>query len=852
MVDKNFFPLENLMSFRRPEELQKFIDSLNKDDFSWRNVGDDETNFPRLAISRSGVRAIIERITNAFDAILENEKEIRNKPEDEKILSPRESIEKWFDIRGGHISSLQDKERRKMAQESIELILDDSGIEKRPTVTVRDHGIGIHPEEFPKTVVGLGGSLKRGKKYLLGAYGWGGSQTFMWCNDALKKANIESLPLAIIVSRKNPKLLKEGQKDEVGWTVVRYRDNPNEKHGVFQYLVDSSKKVPTTSPKNLPKRFSYGTEVIHLAYDLEKFYGRMTLASYRLFQSLLFDPVLPFWLYDNRTEEGRTISGNLSRLSTDEKSFVEYQNTLNQNLNFGTVKIRYWVLRSKKDGYHIDSYIERPDAINTIFITLNGQQYGALSRQIIKDAGFSFLSDYMLFQVECDSLSDQVKKGIFPSTREDIREEYKDIFKNEIVTILQNDDELKKLEEIRKQESLMNRDEEGIKRVRRLLDKLITFNKIIQSAGKGKGEKKKEKPPYKHKEPPTKLTILPEKGALEFIPGEEKKVTIETNASNTLLVRDKNPGSIDLFFDNPKIKSSIRRGFLRDGKINFYIFIENDVEIGTKGKLTCKLEIPNVVKLEDSKNTEIVSSPPPLPSNYPPTIFEIMNQDNPLNIKRGKRSLVQILCDGPDGLLEQVENKTKLDILFLPDIGIKVIGKSDLARHKIRIFLQCPESVGVGKRTNISCKLSVDNQSSLSAERTCVIVQPPPAAGEEGKKEVEVPNYDIVEVQPDDDNWLKFQWDETDVGKFMKSGDALIFYISLGNKNYRSSLESKSLPTEIVSAFKEKYVSYVCFHLWLLYEDSTKKNQSLEHEEEELSRICQTVLLTLDQDPRFR
>ena len=66
-MNDDYFPLENLLSFRKSEQVSEFIDFITKESsFYWENIGKDETNFPRLAISKSGVRAIIERITNAI------------------------------------------------------------------------------------------------------------------------------------------------------------------------------------------------------------------------------------------------------------------------------------------------------------------------------------------------------------------------------------------------------------------------------------------------------------------------------------------------------------------------------------------------------------------------------------------------------------------------------------------------------------------------------------------------------------------------------------------------------------------------------------------------------------------
>lgn len=844
---KEFFPLEHLMKMNKPGEVQSFLEVQEKDAYKWENIGKDETNFPRLSISRSGVKAIVERITNAIDAILENQKENMFRKDKVVPSSPREAIEKWFDVRGGHIGFLNKEKRREVAQKSIYVSLEDSGIDKKPTIIVRDTGIGIHPEEFSNSILGLGGSLKRTKPYLLGAYGWGGSQTFFWCNGANEATNIDSLPLAIIISRKNPDLLTEKQQDEVGWTIVRYQDKPNEKHGVFQYLTDKNGNIPHASPKNLPKDFTHGTQITHLAYNLESFHGRMTLVSYRLFQNLLFDPIIPFWLFDARHKEGRTISGNLSRLDTDDKGFVEYNNTQIQKMSFGDVKIRYWVLKTKDGGYHLDSYTAKQNSSESIIITLNGQQYGSINKQLIKDAGFSFLSDYILFQIECDFLSSQMKKNIFPSTREDIREQYKEQFKNEIINILQTDEELRKIEEARRKEQLTSGDEDSVKRVRRILDKLISVGKTIILGG-NKGNKKKKKDIFKSKNPPTFIKILPQNKDIEFIPGEEKKIALETDASNDFLTRDKNTGDIECVIEGKELKYKIRRGFLRNGRINFYIQFDESTVLGIKGTIMVKLKVPQIALLHCTKNFEIVSLPKPLPSNYPPSFFDIANEETPLRIKRNRRSLIQINCDGPDNLLERTEDNANLSITFLPESGVRVIGRSDLVNHKIRVFLNCPEKIDIGKRFDIICRLTLSNKMDFTAQRPCVIIEPPEDSGEEGEGEIEMPNYEIVEVRPEDANWNRFEWDDKSVGIFKKSGDKLILYVSLGNESYLNTLNSNKISGDKIEAFKDRYTAYLGYHLWLLYESKTNDESIIK---DELTRICQTILLGLSQDSRF-
>ena len=146
----------------------------------------------------------------------------------------------------------------------------------------------------------------------------------------------------------------------------------------------------------------------------------------------------------------------------------------------------------------------------------------------------------------------------------------------------------------------------------------------------------------------------------------------------------------------------------------------------------------------------------------------------------------------------------------------------------------------------------------MSSKRSCVIVEPPPLSGNGngGTKDIEVLNYRIEPVEADDKNWVDFAWDENDVGKHMKSGEELVLYVSLGNKSYLNSQQNKGLSAEELTEFKEKYLAYIAFHLWLLYEKSIDKSEEQKLNEQleklELQRIVQTVLLAMNENPRFR
>jgi hypothetical protein len=95
------------------------------------------------------------------------------------------------------------------------------------SVIIQDSGIGQHPDDLPKTILGLQESNKIDKQYLIGAFGQGGSSTFAYC------------PYSLIFSRRHPQCLGEGKQDLIGWTIVRQFDQDSWKTFRYEYLVSS-------------------------------------------------------------------------------------------------------------------------------------------------------------------------------------------------------------------------------------------------------------------------------------------------------------------------------------------------------------------------------------------------------------------------------------------------------------------------------------------------------------------------------------------------------------------------------------------------------------------------------------
>lgn len=339
-----------------------------------------------MQLASNPYSAIIERVTNANDAMLELEAE-RN-PAVNMPASPRAAATQWFGVPKAGINDLTKDERRSLA-ENVRVLLDDSGNKTRPTIIVSDNGIGQRPMDFPTTVLSLNKSNKLRKRWLQGAYGQGGSATFRFCD------------YTIIIGRRAPGLLEDNSEDAVGWTIVwEDKGDPyNDALPMYKYLVGSNREVPTFDPALLDQPEWHGMHVAHIAYELPKYsqaYTQLTTGVWGMFHSYLFDPVLPFIVGGRRpadlkatkakgNESTRVMIGNSARLNNPEGPagdlVVSYRNTdtfdLSKSLggDLGRFRVHLWVVQrdissdSKREP--TASYVGADSAVS---MTLYGQR----------------------------------------------------------------------------------------------------------------------------------------------------------------------------------------------------------------------------------------------------------------------------------------------------------------------------------------------------------------------------------------------------------------------------------------------------------------------------------------------
>lgn len=587
----------------------------------WHPVGDRENNIGTIRIASDPALAFVERVTNGMDDILELGRLLhpRGTP-----ASPREAAQMWFGVPKRGLSELSDKERRSLG-ERLQVVLEESGESKRPTIVVDDRGAGQCPSDFPKTLLSLNESNKVGQPYTMGTYGQGGSVTYGFSR------------ATVILSRRDPRF-NTGQPDRVGWTIVQEQetDPALQRMPSYRYLVGDDDQVFTLEPSLLPDLPS-GTRITHIAYDLQGWTGPFTTGIWQFFHAALFDPVLPFLITGNRSKEksygSRIVIGNTARLQRPDKAKgdVELAHSDSAKLDlterFGAVNINYWVVRrphgSTKDSDPAAGYVQAGAAVS---MTLFGQRQDVEPRTWIKDhAKLPFLYKNLIVQIDADELTPVAKRELFASTRERAtHSELRQTIYRRLAAVLLADDELKRLNHEEKERLLQKSTRAASEKVRKRLGQFIKTKLKDQmkpgkaSNAKGTGGIKKKPPtttPSHQRDTsdthlhnvPTKLHIRNK--MVRVYQGAGGYTWVEIDAKNGYLPEHDDDLTVTWDGADPagKVRLSARSKLL-GGLTRWFFEADSDASIG-EYSLTATLVTANGV-LSDSMAVTVVAPPP--------------------------------------------------------------------------------------------------------------------------------------------------------------------------------------------------------------------------------------------------
>ena len=615
--------------------LQAFEES-HHDAIKWVPVGLRENNRGAIEVSGDPGRALVERLTNGIDAVLEVEHNLHNGiPE---CRTPKEAANAWLNVPENGLSGMTPVQRRALAQRVTIRLLPGEARESR-TVEIIDRGTGLTPEQMPNTILSLNESNKLDKYYLAGTYGQGGSATL-----AVSK-------YTVITSR-------SGTDSRVGFTVVRFRDLPPESFKSENYVyLTLNGSLPAIEV--LPEDFPPGTIAKHFGYDLSNYPSPLGPNSvYGLLNQILFDPVMPVW-FDNRVHDyRRVIKGSRNALNgaVDEGDDERTGSRLSHNVrlyyttigDFGRIGIEYWVLERPT------SRNKRPSAAfvnpgKPIILTINGQDHAELSHVLIrKEAELPYLTQRIICHIDCNSLTPRAKRILFVSNREDARRGMVlEMIERELVRALKSDDDLTRLNNEAREQGRREQDETAVQQMRREVARLLRIQGINVSEQMGgevtAGEEERtDRPthprrprprpqPIEIHEPPTYIRIVWEENEeITFYPEQRRYIRIETDANSNYYNTDPNLSRINIMVSESDV---IYRGstYLTGGRMRAIFEGAAASEVNKTGTVRVELSRPGLPMLSDERSFRVVERPAVRPTGRRVTVppFEVRPVDGP-------------------------------------------------------------------------------------------------------------------------------------------------------------------------------------------------------------------------------
>lgn len=393
---------------------------------NWKPYGDNFSNYGIVENQQaSPVPALVEKLTNGIDAILEKRcLEDGIDPESEDApRSIEEGIERFFP-RHKHWDI---HDERRIQAEELQVIAD--GPRKDTSLIIYDNGIGQAPERFPDTFL----SLMRGNKnkihFVQGKYNMGGAGAIVFCG---KKR------YQLIASKRF-----DGSSD-FGFTLVREHpltreEEHSQKNTWYEYLVIDD-AIPSFPIQELDlglhnRKFTTGTVIKLYSYDLPA--GSRSVISRDLNQSIneyLFSPAMPLFTIDKeeRYPKDRNLERHLfglKRRLEDENKYVDQHFSEEAEDNyFGKVRVTCYVFKPRvddKSSKETRSTIQSEFFKNkmSVLFSMNGQVHGNYTSEFItRTLKFPLLKDHLLIHVDCSQIKTVVRKELFMASRDRLKE----------------------------------------------------------------------------------------------------------------------------------------------------------------------------------------------------------------------------------------------------------------------------------------------------------------------------------------------------------------------------------------------------------------------------------------------
>lgn len=627
-----------LFNARNTEELDALIENdstLSKAE--WKHYGGIENNLGTFrAQQNNSVAALIEKITNGIDSILINkciEHGIDPKSE-EAPKTMKDAINYFFGINNGQWKDDFSAKERKEIASNLQVVASGNKSDQ-PNITIYDNGEGQHPEDFARTFLSLHSNNKINIPFVQGQFNMGSAGAVIFC---------AGKHYQLIASKKA--FSEDGKSNQFGFTLVRKHqfeskdEEEKTKASWYEYLtidgdIPSFDLDETGIDLGLVKRnFQSGSLVKLYSYQLPR--NTRSVIAFGLWKELnqyLYDPAIPFLTFEDRRKNdgsrmynGNTFDkitfGNKTRISDLEKEQrCETFSFKTDSHEIGEMTIQAHVL---SNDVNRNEYIGE----KAVVFSVNGQVQGHFPRRFIsQELGLNFIRDHMLIHVDCTKMRKSFREEIFMSSRDRLsKDSYEtNLVKDKLIDILKSDEQLKDINDSRKDAIRQNDNQEDADLLKQITSK-IPMNKdllkLFQDKGdlrflKGLGENNKSKAKKKTKRErkyapkfyPMVLDLISDKNV--NIPLNRKGVwTFETDAEDDFITRNEHPGKIQVLnvYSNENVTDSLDVNIIgpRNGLVKVELIPKANTEIGMKKNFIVTLESSEF--LAQPINLEVVSS----------------------------------------------------------------------------------------------------------------------------------------------------------------------------------------------------------------------------------------------------
>ncbi len=571
------------------DEVQAILDGegLATDSTKWTPYGDNEAFYGVVENQQAHpVPALVEKITNGIDAILEK-KVLQDGIDIRSPQAPRsvqEALDRYFP---NHRNWDLGETRRQQARE-LQIVA--SGPRRDTSLLIYDDGVGQAPQDFSRTFLSLLRGNKNDVHFVQGKYNMGGAGAIAFCGDrrfqlVASKRFDGSQPLGFTLLRRHPPKLAQAAGRKNTW---------------YEYLVFDG-QVPSLQidelDVGLEKRlFRTGSLLKLYSYRLPE--GARSIISRDLNLSLnefLFEPALPFLTVDNnqRYPDNRApitpVYGLKRRLEADQETVESRFSEVSKTAEFGELGITVYVFKARSRGEGVKetkAYIRREYFKNdmAVLFALNGQVQGSYSSEFMTRAlKMPLLKDYVLVQVDCSKLNLDMRGELFMASRDRLKAGDKaDALRKHLRDMLLGS-ELKEI--ARRRKATLNVDNADAGQMLRDLTRNLpmndamtrilrqTFDLSDQRGGTGPKSTDKpaerprreprEAPPFEPQRYPSTFKAKGGDGQREGIKlyklplGSSRAISFATDVENDFFDRTEDPGSLGLAVLRP---SSIGRG----------------------------------------------------------------------------------------------------------------------------------------------------------------------------------------------------------------------------------------------------------------------------------------------------